>query len=104
MTLIRTAGLGLALIFTVTLFAVGEGAAATPSRSSAMAACRAKFGMGVTGVVIKKNGQIVCQEGPGRNATRKEVYDYCKKRFSATTLTVRKKPSGKWECRYYGRF
>jgi len=81
---------------------------ATPSYAlsykQAMAACKAKFGMGVTSVTIKKSGQIVCQEGPGRNATRKEVYDYCKKRYSATTVYLRKLPSGKWECRYYGRF
>ncbi len=74
------------------------------SYKQAMAACQGRYGMGITGVVIKKNGQIVCQEGPGRNATRKEVYDYCKKRYSATTVYLRKLPSGKWECRYYGRF
>lgn len=81
---------------------------ATPSYAlsykQAMAACRAKFGKDITGVVIKKNGQIVCQEGPGRNATRQEVYDYCKKRYSATTVYLRKLASGKWECRYYGRY
>ena len=78
--------------------------AARPSQKQLLAACRAKFGMGVTSVSVRKSGQIVCQEGPGPGATRKEVFDYCKKNLGATTLTVRKKANGKWECRYYGRY
>lgn len=96
-------GFGLAAAATLLALTV-----ATPSHAlsykQAMSVCRAKYGKGITDVVIKKNGQIVCQEGPGRNATRREVYDYCKKRYSATTVYLRKLPSGKWECRYYGRF
>ena len=80
---------------------------ATPSyavsKKQAMAACRAKYGSGITDVIFKKNGGIVCQEGP-RNPTRQQVYDYCKKTYSAQTVFVRKLANGKWECRYYGRY
>jgi hypothetical protein len=74
------------------------------SYKQAMAACRAKYGNGVTSVVIKKSGQIVCREGPSGKPTRKQVYDYCKKTLSPQMLMVVKRPNGKWECRYYGRF
>ncbi|MGE0005261.1 MAG: hypothetical protein AB7S92_06685 [Parvibaculaceae bacterium] len=94
---------GLAAATVLAAVATGTPAQAL-SRKQAMAVCRAKYGMGITGVVIRKNGRIVCREGPGPTATRKEVYEYCKKRFSATTVYVRKRSNGKWECRYYGRF
>jgi len=55
------------------------------------------------GVVVKKNGQIVCQEGPGGEATRKEVFEWCKKKFSATTIVMQKK-GDHWQCLYYGRY
>ena len=77
--------------------------AARPSQKQAMAACRAKYGNDVTSVVVKKNGQIVCQEGPGREATRKEVFEWCKKKFSATTIVMQKK-GDHWQCLYYGRY
>jgi hypothetical protein len=76
--------------------------AAALSTKQAMALCKMKYGMGVTSATIKKNGHIVCQEGPGRNATRKEVFDYCMKRYGATMVHLRKLPSGKWECRHNG--
>lgn len=108
MTSANTAGLNLALAAILSLFVMGEvsapAEAARPSQKQAMAACRAKFGNGITSAVVQKNGQIVCQEGPGPGATREEVFDWCKKTFSATTVTVRKKKGGKWECRYYGRY
>ena len=78
--------------------------AARPSNKQLLAACRAKFGKDVTSVSVKKNGQVVCQQGPGPGATRQEIFDYCKRTLGATTLTVRKKANGKWECRYYGRY
>jgi hypothetical protein len=78
--------------------------AARPSQKQLLTACKAKFGMGVTSVSVRKDGQIVCQQGPGPGATRKEVFEYCRKNLGATTLTVRKKANGKWECRYYGRY
>ena len=78
--------------------------AARPSNQQVLAACRAKFGKEVTSYSVRKNGQIVCQVGPGPAATRQEIFDYCKRTLGATTLTVRKKANGKWECRYYGRY
>jgi hypothetical protein len=90
-------------MLTLTLMPVPADAA-RPSQKQLLAACKAKFGVGVTSVSVKKNGQIVCQEGPGPGATRKEVFEYCRKSLGATTLTVRKKANGKWECRYYGRY
>ena len=74
------------------------------STKQAMALCRAKYGTGVTGVTIRKNGHIVCQEGPGPNATRQQVYDYCKKRHNATVVKVRKLSGGKWHCLHNGHF
>jgi hypothetical protein len=78
--------------------------AARPSNKQLLAACRAKFGKDVTSVSVKKNGQVVCQQGPGPQATRQEVFEYCRRTLGATTLTVRKKANGQWECRYYGRY
>jgi len=78
--------------------------AARPSNKQLLAACRAKFGKDVTSVSVKKNGQVVCQQGPGPQATRQEIFEYCRRTLGATTLTVRKKANGKWECRYYGRY
>ena len=106
MTRIGTASLRLAITVVLSLFVAAEWAsiteAAKPTYQQAMAACRAKYGKGITNVVIKKNG-IVCQEGP-RNPTRQQVYEYCKKEYSAQTVFVRKLANGKWECRYYGRY
>ncbi|WP_162914057.1 hypothetical protein [Taklimakanibacter lacteus] len=77
--------------------------AARPSHKQAMAICRSHYGKDITGVVIKKNGQIVCQEGPGAEASRKEVFEWCKRKFSATTVVVQKKGK-RWHCLYYGRY
>lgn len=108
MTSANTAGLDLAFAAILSLFVMGElsapAEAARPSYNQLLAACKAKFGMEVTSVSVKKNGQIVCQQGPGPGATRKEIFEYCRKSLGATTLTVRKKANGKWECRYYGRY
>ena len=108
MTLAGTAGRALmiagALFLSVAEMLSASAEAARPSQSQALAACRAKFGNGITSAAVKKSGQIVCQEGPGPGATREEVFEWCKKTFSATTVTVRKKKGGKWECRYYGRY
>jgi hypothetical protein len=101
-----TARSKLATALIATLLAAGcfsAAEAAQPSQKELLAACRAKYGKGITGAVVKKNGQIVCQEGPGRQATRKEVFEYCRKKYSATTLIVTKKGNG-WQCRYYGRY
>ncbi len=107
MTCIGTAGLRLAIGVVLSLFVAVEGVsvteAAKPTYQQAMKACRAKYGSGITNVIFKKNGGIVCQEGP-RNPTRQQVYDYCKKTYSAQTVFVRKLANGKWECRYYGRY
>ena len=37
------------------------------------------------------------------DCTRDEVFEWCKKKFSATTVTVQKK-GNRWHCRYYGRY
>jgi hypothetical protein len=103
MSFTRNASCGLAFA-TALMLLMSAAPAHALSYKQAMAACRAKYGKDVTSVVIKKNGQIVCREDPGRTATRQEVYDYCKKKTSAQTLMVRKKSNGRWECRYYGRF
>jgi hypothetical protein len=108
MTMIATRVLTIMLAGTLSVLALGPisapAEAARPSSKQLLAMCRAKFGMGVTSVSVRKNGQVVCQQGPGPGATRKEVFDYCRKTLGATTLTVRKKANGKWECRYYGRY
>lgn len=78
--------------------------AAALSTKQAMAQCKARYGLGVTSVTIKKNGHIVCREGPGPNATRQEVYDYCKKRSGATMVQIRKLSKGKWQCLHNGHF
>jgi hypothetical protein len=103
----RTAILLLALAGAFTSFMVmglSAPAEAGVSKKQAMAACRAKYGKDVTSVVIKKNGQIVCQEGPsGKSASRAEVYEWCKRKFGATTVVVQKK-GDRWHCLYYGRY
>jgi hypothetical protein len=73
------------------------------SKKQAMAACRAKYGKDVTGVVIKKNGQIVCQEGPSETASRQEVYEYCKRKLNPTMIVMQKK-GGRWHCLYSGNY
>ena len=108
MITIGTSVLTMVLASTLSLLAVtimpATAEAARPSNKQLLAACRAKFGKDVTSVSVKKNGQVVCQQGPGPGATRQEIFDYCKRTLGATTLTVRKKANGKWECRYYGRY
>lgn len=92
------------LIAAAALSSIAVADAAALSRKQAMAACKVKYGKGVTDVVIRKDGRIVCQEGPGRNATRQQVYDYCMKSLGATQVYLRKKANGKWVCLYYGRY
>lgn len=99
--------LKLAVAGMLSLLATGEMAhyaeAARPSQKQLLAICRARYGNDISGAVMQKNGQIVCQEGPGREATRDQVFEWCKKKFSATTVTVQKK-GNRWHCRYYGRY
>lgn len=102
----RTAILKLALIGAfVTLGVTGLAATAEAgvSKKQAMAACRAKYGQDVTDVVIRKNGQIVCQEGPAETASRREVYEFCKRKLKATMIVMQKK-GGRWHCLYSGNY
>ncbi len=102
----RTAILKLALAGALTSFTVmglATTAEAGISKKQAMAACRAKYGKDVTGVVIKKNGQIVCQEGPSETASRQEVYEYCKRKLNPTMIVMQKK-GGRWHCLYSGNY
>lgn len=102
----RTAVLQLAIAGILSAAALTGPAAvaeAAVSKKQAMAACRAKYGNDVTSVVIKKNGQIVCQEGPGENASRQEVYDYCKRKLNPTMIVMQKK-GGRWHCLYSGNY
>ncbi len=73
------------------------------SKKQAMATCRARYGDEISGVVIKKNGQIVCQEGPGENASRREVYEYCKRKLDPRMIVMQKKGS-RWHCLYSGNY
>lgn len=101
------AGIALAVAFVLALFASGEMSqpsyAAKPSQKQAMAACKAKYGKKVVNAIINKNGSLTCQWRVVREMTRAEVYEACKKRYSATTAMVRKTKTG-WVCRYYGRY
>lgn len=91
----------------LSLFAVGHmslpSAGAIPTQNQAMAACRAKYGKKVINAIVNKNGSFTCQWRVVREMTRAEVYESCKKKYSATTVMVQKKKSG-WMCRYYGRY
>lgn len=89
--------------FAVTAAGLPAVAEAGMSKKEAMAVCRKKYGKEITDVVIQKNGQIVCQEGPGKNASRKEVYDYCKRTLKANMIIMVKK-YGRWHCRYSGPY
>jgi hypothetical protein len=73
------------------------------TQKEALAACRAQFGKKVIKATIAKNGKINCQWQIRREMTRQEVYDACRKKFSATTAMVHKTKTG-WRCRYIGRF
>lgn len=81
----------------------GYAEAARPSQKQLLSICRAKYGSDITSASIRKNGQIVCQEGPGTQATRKAVYEWCKKKFNATTIVMQKR-GNRWQCLYYGRY
>ena len=65
MTLIGKAGSRLAIVTALSLIVAGDWAvtadAAKPSRSDAMAACRAKYGKKVTNVIFNKDGSLTCQ-------------------------------------------
>lgn len=104
---LRRVGFTLAIMTAMTGFVAGEGAltaeAAKPSRSDAMAACRAKYGKKVTNVVINKNGGVTCQWQVQRPMTHKEAWEACRKQFGATTAFVQKKKDG-WWCRYKARY
>lgn len=96
--------LALACAFSA-LTAVGLPAVAEAgmSKKEAMAVCRKQYGNEITGVDIRKNGQIVCQEGPGKNASRQEVYAYCKRKLKANMIIMQKK-YGRWHCLYSGNY
>lgn len=102
----RTAILNIALAgMFVTLGATGLAAtaAAGVSKKQAMAVCRAQYGKDITDVVIRKNGQIVCQEGPAETASRQEVYEFCKRKLKATMIIMQKKGK-RWHCLYSGNY
>ena len=102
----RTAIFDLVLAGAFVTFVV-TGLAATAeagvSKKQAMAVCRAKYGKGITDVVIRKNGEIVCQEGPSETASRREVYEFCKRKLRATMIVMQKK-GGRWHCLYSGNY
>lgn len=103
----RKTGIGLAAAVLLSVFALGDmslpSEAAKPSQKEALAACRAQYGKKVINASVNKNGTINCQWQVRREMTREEVYEACKKKYSGTNITVRKKNGG-WECRYYGRY
>lgn len=104
---IRAGGFGLAGAVLLSLFALGTMAlpsdAARPTQKQAVAACKAKYGKKVVNAIVNKDGSLTCQWRVVREMTRAEVYEACKKKYSATTVLVQKKKSG-WMCRYYGRY
>lgn len=103
----KAASFALAVAVLLALFVSGKTSApsyaAKPSQKQAMAACKAKYGKKVVNAIVNKNGTLTCQWRVMREMTRAEVYEACKKRFSATTAMVRKTKTG-WVCRYYGRY
>lgn len=99
--MLKLALIGALITSGVTVFAAA--AEAGVSKKQAMAACRAKYGKDITDVVIRKNGQIVCQEGPAETASRREVYEYCKRKLNATMIIMQKKGK-RWHCLYSGNY
>lgn len=102
MTVVLKLTLALALAAFVAAGLSGA-AEAGVSKKQAMAACRAKYGKDVTDVVIRKNGEIVCQQGPSENASRKEVYEYCKRTLDPKMIVMQKR-GGRWFCLYSGNY
>ncbi|QIG50620.1 hypothetical protein G5V57_24540 [Nordella sp. HKS 07] len=101
-TAVLNAAFALALSAFMTAGLLGE-AEAGVSKKQAMAACRAKYGNEVSDVVIKKNGEIVCQQGPSETASRKEVYEYCKRTLNPKMIVMQKR-NGRWMCLYSGNY
>lgn len=100
-------GIRLAGAVLLSVFALGDmsapSEAAKPSQKEALAACRAQYGKKVVNAIMDKSGKVTCQWQVRREMTREEVYEACKKKYSGTNITVRKK-NGTWMCRYYGRY
>lgn len=106
MTMSKANGVRLAALLVIC--AVGAGLSATAgvaaiTQKEALAACRAQFGKKVIKATVGKNGKINCQWQIRREMTRQEVYDACRKKFSATTAMVQRTKTG-WRCRYIGRY
>lgn len=106
MTISKANGVRLVAVLAICAAVAGLSAAteAAPiTQKEALAACRAQFGKKVIKATVGKNGKINCQWQIRREMTRQEVYDACRKKFSATTAMVHKTKTG-WRCRYIGRF
>lgn len=106
MSISKAKGVRLAVLLAICAAVTGMSAAveAAPiTQKEALAACRAQYGKKVIKATIGKNGKINCQWQVRREMTRQEVYEACRKKFSATTAMVHKTKTG-WRCRYIGRF
>jgi len=106
MTMSKASGVRLAALLLICAMGAALSAtveAAPISQKEALAACRAQFGKKVIKATVGRNGKINCQWQIRREMTRQEVYDACRKKFSATTAMVQKTKTG-WRCRYIGRY
>lgn len=106
MSITTAKGVRLAAVLAICAATAGLAAAAAAApitQKEALAACRAQYGNKVSKATIGKNGKINCQWQVRREMTRQEVYEACRKKFSATTAMVHKTTTG-WRCRYIGRF
>ncbi|MFZ5673010.1 MAG: hypothetical protein ACOZAM_08600 [Pseudomonadota bacterium] len=100
----RGARLAAVLAICAAMAGLSAAAGAAPiTQKEALAACRAQYGKKVIKAAIGKNGKINCQWQVRREMTRQDVYEACRKKFSATTAMVHKTKTG-WRCRYIGRF
>ncbi|QIG50619.1 hypothetical protein G5V57_24535 [Nordella sp. HKS 07] len=77
--------------------------AAKPTQKEALAACRAQYGKKVVNAIVQKDGKVRCEWMVRREMTREEAFESCRKKYSATTVLLRKTKDG-CLCRYYGRY
>lgn len=106
MTSSRAIAINLALAGALSVFTVTglpSTVQAGMSKKEAMAICRKQYGKDISDVAIRANGQIECQEGPGKNASRQEVYNFCKRKLKANMIIMQKK-YGRWYCLYSGNY